>query len=400
MLTRRLALLSAVCITLSQQALWAVTYQVGPTRANKTLGAVVPTLKAGDTVAIDPGTYRETARLTADGSLNAPITIRGVGAERPVFDAMGLDTSGRGPIPRGVFQIQGAYYRIEHLEFKNARNGENAAGIRLLHSTNVVIRDCKISQCDMGVFGDDRETAAIEGCDVCFNSTREHNGYAHNFYMAGNRVAVRYCVIHDCPFGQNFKSRAHFNVLAYNRIWGSNEGEVGIVDAKGDTDRPNSNSLLVGNTIISKAGRTGNTWKFVLFGSESGSTHNGTLYAYNNTFIAADPRIRFITLADPLAGATVQYNIFVGSRQIVWQMKPAVSCQGVGNWLPTNAVIPAGWTDTAAGPDPGFTDPAKGDYTLKSTSLMPRPGPGGLAYTDGDGARHTIRAGASSADAR
>ena len=103
----------------------AATYNVGPARAFKTLNAVLPKLKPGDVVAVEPGTYRETVRLTVSGTRNAPITIRGAaGGPRPVFDGQGLDTSGRGPVPRGVFQIEGAYLVIEHLEVTNARNGE------------------------------------------------------------------------------------------------------------------------------------------------------------------------------------------------------------------------------------------------------------------------------------
>ncbi len=238
------------CLLIAAASASAETYRVGPGRAVKAISAVAASLKPGDVVELDPGTYRETLRLTADGTADAPITLRGVGPERPVIDADGLDASGRGPVPRAAVQIEGAYVTLEHLEIKNARNGENAAGVRLLHSTNAVIRDCHIHHCDMGVFGDDRETATIERCEVAFNSTKEKSGYAHNFYMAGNRVVVRGCHIHDCPFGQNYKSRAHYNELWYNWVADSAEGEVGIVDSD-ETARANSSAVLVGNMIIS-----------------------------------------------------------------------------------------------------------------------------------------------------
>lgn len=341
----------------------AKTYQVGPTRAAKSLSAVLPGLKPGDVVEIDPGTYKETARIVVNGTRDAPITIRGAaGATRPVFDGQGQDTSGRGSVPRGIFQIEGAYLVIEHLEFVNARNGENAAGVRLLGSTNAVIRDCKISQCDMGVFGDDRETATIENSEVCFNGTASFNGYSHNFYMHGNRVAVRGCYIHDSLYGQNYKSRAHYNELWFNQISHSNEGEVGCVDAPGATDRPNSNVLMVGNVVVSRPDRTGNPAKYVLFGTESGSKHNGTLFLFHNTFVAGDRRINFVTLADPQARAVIQGNLFLGSTQFLSLPQPPVSITASHNALPqaAPAATPAGWTDR-----PG--------------------GSGALDYTDGDG---------------
>lgn len=340
----------------------AETYHVGAARENKTLGSVLPNVKAGDVVEIDAGEYRETAKLTMNGTSQKPIIFRGVGATRPVFDARDLDTSGRGPIPRGIFQIEGAYIVLEHLEIKNARNGENAAGVRLLASTNAVVRDCVVSQCDMGIFGDDRETATIEDCDIGFSTTEKVSGYAHNFYMHGNRVVVRRCHIHDALWGQNYKSRAHYNELWFNWIENSNEGEVGIVDSD-ETAKPNSNALLVGNIVLSKADRSGNTSKFVLFGSESGKGHNGTLFLFHNTFIAGNGKIRFITLDDPQARAVIANNLFRGSDQILNEAKPAMSVEAARNFLPSSATAPAAWS----------LEPAEA-----------------LAYVDGDGAKHLL----------
>ncbi len=334
----------------------ADTYVVGPTRAFKTLNAVLPNLKPGDVVTMEPGTYHETVRLVVSGTRQAPITIRGAaGAARPVFDAQGLDTSGRGPVPRGALQIEGAYVVIEHLELTNARNGENAAGIRLLDSTNAVIRDCKVSRCDMGIFGGDRETVTIEDSEIAFNGTDKFNGFSHNFYMHGNRVIVRRCHVHDALFGQNYKSRAHYNELWFNWIVDSNEGEVGCVDAANETDRPHSNALLVGNVLVSKPDRTGNTAKFVLFGSESGGKHDGTLFLFQNTFVAGDGRITFLTLDDPQARAVLEGNVFLGSRNLLSLPRPPISVLANRNLLPKGVPAPPNWTN-APGASLRYTD--------------------------------------------
>ena len=352
-----LVLLAVACSARAKE------YALGPTRALKTLSAVLPLLQPGDIVNIDAATYHETAHIAINGTREAPITLRGVGATHPVFDAQGLDTSGQGPIPRGVWQIEGAYLRVEHLEFKNARNGNNAAGVRLLDSTNAVIRDCKITQCDMGIFGGDRKTALIEGCEVAFNGTADFNGYSHNFYMAGNRVIVRNCSIHDALYGQNYKSRAHYNELWFNWIANSNEGEIGCVDEKGATDRPHSNTLLVGNVVMSRADRSGNTSKFVLCGSESGATHEGTLFLFRNTFVAGDGRIQFVTLSDSHLRAVLCDNVFVGSTHLLNMAAPPLSLVAQRNVLPPEVPLPEGWTQ----------DPASN-----------------LQYTDGDGATHRL----------
>lgn len=356
--------LSALLLTAIVGRAGAATISVGPARADKTLGAVLGRLKPGDVVQIDPGTYHETAKIAAQGTRERPITIRGaLTGARPVFDAQGLDTSGSHGTARGVFEITGAYVVIEHLEFKNARNEQNAAGVRFLDSTNAAVRDCKITYCDMGVFGSDKETATVEDSEIAFNGTASFSGGSHNFYMHGNRVVVRRCYIHDSLFGQNYKSRAHYNELWYNWITDSNEGEVGCVDAPGETDRPNSNVLMVGNTVVSKPERAGNPAKYVLQGSELGGAHDGTLFLFRNTFVAGSPRVQFITLDDPKTRLVAQDNVFVGSDGILRLARPSPSVVANHNLLPKTAAAPAGWTDKPGQP---------------------------LTYTDGDGHTHTL----------
>ncbi len=390
--------LSAFCLLLAASCARR-PLRVDPGEPAGSLQAVVDGLKPGGVVELAPGTYREVVRVRVSGTAEAPIVIRGaVGKPRPVFDAEGLNVTGKGGAVRAIFQIQGAHIVLEHLELKNARNGDTAAGVRLLASTNAVIRDCHIHHCDLGVFGDDRETATIEDCDVGFNSTEKWRGYAHNFYMHGNRVVVRNCRIHDSPFGQNFKSRAHYVELWHNLIADSDEGEVGPVDeharVKDGAGLAESNVLMVGNVIVSKPKRGGNDSKFVLFGSElkDSAGHNGTLYMFNNTLVAGSPEIVFIQLADPKARLVARNNIFLGSRHILKQKVPARSVVGTHNWMPADAEIPAGFTATLSGADPGFVGAAARDFRLDPGSPCAAAGSAALEYVDGDGVRHELPA--------
>ncbi len=368
----------------------ADTYQIGPDRDTQSLKRIAYRLRPGDIVEIDHGVYREMMKLTANGTKDEPIIIRGVGEERSIFDADGLTVSGRGSIPRAIFQVEGANIILEHLEFRNARNGNNGAGIRLNGSTNVVIRDCKISYCDMGIQGGDKETALIEGCDIGFNSTVEHNGYSHNFYMTGNRVVVRNCYIHDSLYGQNYKSRAHYNELWYNWIVDSNEGEVGPVDGEGQTDRPNSNVVMVGNVVVSKPNRTGNNAKYILVGSELGGSHDGILYMYFNILVAGSPKIKFIQLDDPKTGSVVKNNIFYGSNTILVSDPESPVVEGSHNWVSRNADVPEKFSDSVRGVQPGFMSLEERDFRLKPDSAFWDFPMSDLVYEDGEGDTHKL----------
>ena len=119
--------------------------------------------------------------------------------------------------------------------------------------------------------------------------------------------------------------------MLYNYIADSQDGEVGLVDAT-ETAATNSHAVMLGNIVISKPRLSGyNSGRFIQFGQDSGGQHNGTLYAFNNTFIAGDGRIQF--LSANASGATILAcnNIFYGSDQIVGTLGGGIS--GSNNWL-------------------------------------------------------------------
>ncbi|MCY3018773.1 MAG: hypothetical protein NTW87_07065 [Planctomycetota bacterium] len=357
---------------------------VGPTRACKTIVSALAKATAGETILVDPGTYNEVFKMRNEGRPDAPVTLRGVrgaNGERPVLDATGLSVSGAGPVPRAIIQIEGSYCAVEGLELKNARNGNNGAGFRFLDCTHAVVRDCKVTYCDMGMQGGDKETLLVHRCEVAFNGTKDYNGYSHNFYLLGNRAVIRECHIHDSLFGQNFKTRGHCTELWYNVICDSEEGEIGFVD--GDASgAPNSNALLVGNVVVSKPDRKGNATKYVEFGGE-GKGRNGTLSLFNNTFVAGSPRILFVRLWEATNDLVAYNNILVGSSK-----PPEVASgkmKGAGNLFSGSA--PPGFGNTLKGSDPLFVNAAARDFRLQGGSPCVNAGApaDALTYADGDG---------------
>ena len=364
----------------------AATYQVGPARTYHAVGSL-PSLSPGDIVEIGPATYNEVRRWTRPGSAAQPIIVRGVGAVRPVFDATGLTVDGAMPNPRAVFQVEADYITLENLEFQNARNGDNGAGIRVTSGNNVTVTNCRITMCDMGVMCDNNSNLVIEASEICSNGTALYDGYSHNFYLGGNSATVRFCYIHDSLYGQNFKSRAHYTELLYNYIADSQDGEVGLVDAA-ETTATNSHAGMIGNIVISKPRLSGyNSGRFIQFGQDSGGQHNGTLYAFNNTFIAGDGRIQF--LSANAAGATVvaHNNVFYGSDKTVGTLGGGIS--GTYNWLQSSATVPATFYTSTTGSDPSFVNRAARDLHLTASSGCRNRGLNALLYLDGTGAAHS-----------
>ncbi len=389
----RQRLLVFMFVTVVTTAASGATYSVSPGGPITSLKSIVNTLQPGDVVEIEPGTYREVMRILANGTVSQPITIRGVGATRPVFDAAGLNVNGVLPNPRAAIQIEGANIILENIEITRASNNHNGSGIRLLNSTNAVVRNVKISWCDMGVMGGDLNTALFEGCDIGFNGTNDFFGYSHNMYMGGpGAVVVRGSYIHDALTGLNFKSRAHYNELWYNWIEASNEGEISVVDGSGDTTRANSNLVMVGNTLVSKTDRPGgNSSKYVNFGSDSRSgRRNGTAYVFNNTMIARNYRNDFFWITDENneSRLVARNNVMVGSNDILTYLFGSWNNHsGDSNWMQLGANVPSNFTNSVLGTNPGLDG---GTYQLAAGSPCIDEGTGNLTYVDGNGVTHTV----------
>ncbi len=366
----------------------ATVYDVGAGRPYLTL-ASLPALGPGDEVRVHPGTYRETKRWQQSGTALAPIVVRGVGDPRPVIDVDGLNVNGSLPNPRAAFQIEASNIVIERFALRNARNGSlNGAGIRLNGGAivNITLRDCIITACDNGMMSNGCDRVLIEGCELAGNGAGD--GYSHNAYFGGGSFTVRGCWIHDAVGGQNFKTRAHYTELLYNRIEASDEGEIGFVDDATNTGPADSNAVMIGNTVISvPRPSTSNGVKYIVFGQDGGAAHNGTLYAFNNTFIAGTDRIRFLEGTSAGGSLVASGNIFIGSDNIVLGGWAAVS--GSGNWQPSSAAIPAGLTGTVRGTDARFAAAGSGDYHLLADSPCRDIAPSGSGYRDGGGIGRT-----------
>ncbi len=361
---------------------------VGPTRPLATITAGLAKAKAGDTVLVDPGVYKEAFKMKCAGQPNAPVTLRGmVGpkGERPVIDCTGVSVSGAGPTPRAAVQIEGSYCIVDSFEIKNARNGNNGTGVRFINSHFGILRNCKVTYCDMGIMGGDLDTGVIERCEIAFNGTKDFDGYSHNFYLNANAMIIRECYIHSSLFGQNFKTRGHYTELWYNFIADSEEGELGFQESE-DTAKPNSNVVMIGNVVKSKADRKGNPSKYLDFGAEKGS-RKGDLYLFNNTFFAATERIQFVWVEKPDEALFASNNIFIGSPKLFNVASGKI--KGTNNCIRSGAAPELAKTLNA---DPLFVNAAAHDYHLQAASPCLGNGATGDALTFVDGAGKSQKA--------
>jgi len=235
----------------------------------------------------------------------------------------------------------------------------------------------------MGFMCDNNSNLVIETSEIASNGTASYDGYSHNLYLGGNNATLRYCYIHDALHGQNFKTRGHYTELLYCYIADSQDGEIGLVDGA-ETAATNSHAVMIGNIVLSKPRLSGyNSGRFVQFGQDSGGQHNGTLFAFNNTFIAGDGRIQFLSANASGASIVANNNIFYGSDRTVGTLGGEIS--GSNNWLQSSANVAPTFASTLQGNDPGFIDCVARNLHLRSGSPCRNQGLKPLAFLDGTG---------------
>ena len=342
------------------------TYAVGAGQPYATLDALPP-LRPGDIVELRPGTYGGAHRWTASGTALRPITIRGAAQHgSTIIDGTGL-ALGIGAMPHALFDILGAHYRIENLEFAHARNGGTATGIICSGgAAHTILKACRILQCDKGIDATD-DDLSIDGCEVGWCGDAGNDGFCHGLLLSGAACVIRHCDIHDLTHGQGIKSRClHLEIRAC-RIADAEDGEIGIVEPPPGTGT-GGDVILAGNLVVSKAGRHGNQSRFIETGSGPGPRRSGTLVLIGNTLVAGDPRIVFISTANSAMRTLADGNIFVGSDRIAALGEGALS--GRWNWAPPTATLPTGLLDGVAPhtPVPGFADLAGRDFHLRADS--------------------------------
>jgi hypothetical protein len=280
----------------------------------------------------------------------AGLTIRVADPSKPVvLDGEGFDYSGRGSIPRAIFQFEpGADgCTLDGLTLINARNGSyNGAGVRINQANDVTIRNCVIRNNDMGIMSNgnvSQQSGArqlIEKCVITDNGTTRDPGYNHNLYLGGTSVTVQRCEIARAVTGHNVKSRAHLNYIIACHIHSSANREFDLVDERGNTDVPGSDSFLINNLIEKNPRSTGNK-AVAHFGRDGNATHNGTVWLIGNTI--RTPFISPVVDASSGNGAVFIDNEIddTGARQrgVLATLRDNMTASGKDNKIPERFMV-------------------------------------------------------------
>lgn len=277
------------------QRAWAEVLEVGPGKAFEKIEAAYERAAAGDEILVHPKPGNAAYERVAVRVRKPGLKIRGkVGADGALVkvDGTGFEYSGAGSVPRAIFQFNegGDGGLLEGFELTGAHNAShNGAGVRISSANDVTVRNCRIHGNDMGIMsgGDGVPGKAanqrVEYCEIHHNGALDDPGYNHNLYLGGTSVMVRFCDIHHSLTGHNFKSRAQVNWVEYCHIHDAANREVDLVDAV-DTEREDSDSVLVGNLIVKDPEARGNRG-VIHFGQDGGKDHRGTLFLIHNTIV-------------------------------------------------------------------------------------------------------------------
>ena len=408
-------------LALSASLASAATFEVGPGRPYATIGSVPwESLQADDTVLIHWRTnaYREKWVICRQGTLAAPITVRGVPGplgQLPVINGNAATT--RSVLNywnenRGVIKIGGAnvppdttprHIIVENLDIRSARppyiytNRTGAAGTYINNASaiyvekgeNITVRNCVMRDCGNGFFVASSSALAssnilVEG-NYIYDNGNDASIFEHNNYTAAINITFQYN--HFGPLrpgcsGNNLKDRSAGLIVRYNWLEGGNR-QLDLVDAEDSTlilNHPQYRKTYVyGNVLIEPVG-DGNR-QIVHYGGDSGMIpdyRKGTLHFFNNTLVSTrTDRTTLLRLSTDEEHADCRNNILyvtaAGNTLSIVDGSGFVNLSH--NWLKpgwanTFGTLTGAITNDAnlTGTSPRFLDEAAKRYFLVSTS--------------------------------
>jgi hypothetical protein len=356
-------------------------YNVGPGNKIKNLEQLLEsvTLKPGDTVNVDAGTYIthkvDGIVFDDDGSVDARIVIQKNPAarSRPVIQG-GLD----------IIRFKGNHYVFDGFDL--AGNPENKRGI-FSEAHDIIVRDIVLHDVTKGhgILTADNYSGSftLEYSEIynCGDGTYKHPLYAQTDEITypGSTFTMRYCYMHDQNGGNGVKIRAERARIYYNWFEGGFFRELELIGPDPYTQFPGfsediirEDGDVVGNVFVHTQNKE---FGAIRCGGDRTGQSKGMARFVNNTFIMKEGAMVF-QLFDSLLSIELHNNIFYkvggGSFKVVddseCDWKDGKQLRGSHNWIGYGGTIPDGLTGTLTGDDPGFVNLKEWDLHLKSSS--------------------------------
>ncbi|WP_410666496.1 right-handed parallel beta-helix repeat-containing protein [Amycolatopsis sp. cmx-4-68] len=356
------------------------TWRVGPHGQYATVQAAADVARPGDTVAIEAGTYPGGLTVRRDGAPDRPIRFAGTGGTAVLTGAGGLAVGGHSWLEFTDVTVSGStgfgvYAEGAHdLVFDRfGVDGSRDGGLVLVGTRRVRVARCDIRGTNARGTAADHEALSIASgsSDVEVSGCHVHDNGEEGIdvkYDDAARVKIHHNVV-TSNRGPNIYVDSSSTVDVYaNVVGGTREAtKAGIGLAVEDY----SESRLLSKVRVFDNLSTGNAQAGLSLWAESTGTMRD-LTIVNNTF-AGNVRGSLLIDADRFTGRnTLRNNVF-----------------GDG------PVEPGPFTaDHNFAGDPGFADPARGDYRLAANSAAVDAGsPGHAPAFDLDGVARPAGAG-------
>lgn len=403
-----------VCLA---SCLSAETYRVGPDHPLRHPGHVPwGQLNPGDVVEISwrAEPYRYKWAISRAGTAEQPITIRGVRnakGESPVFEASRASTPtglnftapARCVIKIGTSSDSGdnppAYIVLENLDILGARPenfflgkdglteyAQTASAIYVESGHHITVRNCRLHDCGNGFFvAPDAEEVLVEGCDI-FENGIVGSVYEHNAYSESTGITYqfnRFGPLRAGSRGNNLKDRSAGLIVRYNRIESGNR-QLDLVDSQEGMAIRNDPryhlAQVYGNLLIEHAGPDNN--QIVHFGGDSGDdqANRRSLLFYHNTIISTRPdKTVLMRLSTNTQTAEVWNNVIYtnapGAMFAILDEDGQVHMRDnyiKPGWKKSYGQLKGAITTSRMieAENPGFADPAQGDYQPGAGSIL------------------------------